>query len=167
MSEHATFTSGVTRYGASTAFPSQACAVLRAQAQRAGVALQAPSDVDLVAAVIAADAWTIVTRSSSFATPATYGATAVQVLTAILLRAAGQADQQQSVTSSENCSSDPAVAASADAYALWAQSHLGGDAPVALMHAASDLCVAGPTTAFASVAEVLRIAADSLTPAER
>jgi hypothetical protein len=162
----ASFTAGVTRYGASVAYPNQACAVLRAAAQRAGLSLQSTSEVDLVAAVIAADAWTLVTRSTSFASPATYGAAATRVLSAVLHRAAGQSQDHLGASSSENCSSDPAVAHAADAYAAWAQQHLGDHASTALLRAASDLCVAGPTTAFASVAEVLRIAADNLIAAE-
>jgi hypothetical protein len=162
MDHQPSFQSGVTRYGSSSATPGQAAGVLRARARSHGLVLAVASDVDLVASSIAADAWMMITRSISMSSPATYGPGAVQVLSAILRRAAGQGPAHCADPASDNCSTDPMVVAAADAYAAWAYEHLGELAPHALAVAADDLCSAGPTTNFASAAEVMRIAADTL-----
>lgn len=79
----------VTRFGSMWHPPRIACAPLRALAARHGVPLSYVSDKDAAAAALAADAWMLVVGASSLKEPYMYGESAVKVLSAVLLRAAG------------------------------------------------------------------------------
>lgn len=154
-----------TRFGADPANLGQAAAVLRARASAKGVPLRPADPADLAAAVIGADAWIALGRGASLAVPAAGGADAVEVLAAILCRAAGHGPLGEAEPA--RGSSDEALLTEAAAYLRWAVGHLGPElGREALRRAALDLCAAGPTSRFAAAAEVLAItAAASLSPA--
>lgn len=79
----------VTRFGASAEDVAGAAAVLRARASANSVTLTDATQVDLAAAVIAADAWSFVTGAADLRRPATHGPGAVAALAGALARAAG------------------------------------------------------------------------------
>lgn len=81
---------GMTRYGAVASDLRQAAGILRARASRSDVdILPQVSDIDLAAAVVAADAWMWLLRTDTFERAGQHGPAAVAALAAAVARAAG------------------------------------------------------------------------------
>ena len=147
-----------TRFG-SAAFPLAAAAgVLRARAAREGLALHPVGEVDLAAAVVGVDAWSLVARSGSLAVPARHGWPAVQALAASLARAAGHDPVLRQPELAE-CAQDPVLVAAAEAHRDLAEALVPGHPGEVLRRAASDLAAAGPETDFMAYAALLLHAA--------
>lgn len=151
---------GQTRWGSVASSLPRAASALRARASSAGMELRDATDVDLAAAVIAAEAWATTLNATSFQVPAQYGQEAVVVLSAILSRAAGHAGTSEEILP-EICSMDPDLLEAAAGHARWASLILGDDAPEALRRAASDLSSAGPYSRFAAYGELLDLTAEA------
>lgn len=153
----------VTRFGSSLDTPVTASAVLRALASRLGSSLLPASEVDLVAATIAADGWMLTLGAGALADATVLDAAASAALVNVLLRASGMGapsiDQRTQLLSMGRVpSSEPAHAAAADAYRAWAERMLEYHAPEALLRAAADLDVDGP---LGSMAVLLALVADA------
>lgn len=147
-----------TRFGAALGDPRASSALLRALAARHGITLQPASDVDLIAATIAADAWLTAFNARAFDGPERHGQPAVRALAAVLLRAAGGAAGTTNLPAGP-CSYRDEVIALAERYSDWAAEHID-DPAQALRAAASDLAQAGALGTLAQVAQVLLLAAD-------
>lgn len=69
----------------------RAASTLRARAARHGLALCDAPPVDLAAAVVAADAWTVALGATALDQPMRFGLSAAEALSRVLVRAAGSA----------------------------------------------------------------------------
>lgn len=150
----------VTRYGSSADTPAQAAALLRIFAIRAGYPVTKPLQMDpvnLVAAVIVADAWCYVTKAR-FTDVQHHGRGAAEVLSAAFLRAAGR-DHRPAVVQSSSAPYPDGLAEAVSAWVEWAQAHLGESAIDAINRAAGDLARC-TETGFVQVAEALAGAID-------
>jgi hypothetical protein len=151
----------VTAFGSSRRSPIAAAALLRATAAAAGAGLRDASDVDLVAATIAAECWMSALNAKSLAQPVRYGTPAVAALAALLARAAGIAEVQE-------C---PALAAAeqdvdkirqVEMLGGWAVQLLGVEAPEVLRRAAADLSAGSLDFRLEAMAGLLIIVAENL-----
>lgn len=158
-----------TRFG-SPAFPAErGAALLRARAQTMGVDLVRADTVELSAAVIAADAWVLVT-GRSLEHHRSAGADASRSLAALLARAAGATSSP--VGSSEDweliaveCPDDEQTKAwmtSVEEHARWAEQYDRVMAADIIRAAAYDLSSAGEGTDLAGYAALLTIYAQQL-----
>lgn len=153
---------GITRYGAMADFPGSACSVLRAKAAAHGIELEKASPVNLTAAAIGAEAWSVICRTSSLDTPSRYGPSAVRALAAILTRSAGQSLDDEEWIPTGKCATSPELIRAAESHGRWALKNLAPeDASLALRRAARDLYTEDEST-FSSYAQLLTIVADSL-----
>lgn len=135
----------VTRFGSPTATARRAGSVLRARAQAAGLAVRDVDDVDIAAAVVAADGWMLCNRTDTLTVPARHGRDAVATLAAILSRAAGYPTDITLPDLSE-CSQDPDHLRAAEQYAALVEQWLPGRVRDVFERAASDLAAAGTGT---------------------
>jgi hypothetical protein len=134
----------LTRYGSTFDTPERAAAVLRALASRFGADLTSVSEVDLVAAAIAADAWMLVLDAGALGDPAVLDVAAREAFANLLLRAAGvRSDDDDAPPAHWPPSLDPRHLVAVDCYRDWAVEVLGDDAEAALRRAAADLTVPG------------------------
>lgn len=147
-----------TRFGAPARPIEAAGSVLRARASANGVTLRPVMPVDLLGAVIAADAWSALLGGASFERPATFGADATMVLAAILSRAAGYPSAVMDAVV-EDCAQSADMLCMVDQHLAWA-SELCPDAPgLVLMRAGSDLLAAGSISRFAAYGALLQLIA--------
>jgi hypothetical protein len=152
-------TVGTTRFGAPLADFRPASGVLRARAARCGVSLSAAEPEDLVAAVVAADAWCLVLRTGSLTYPSRHGAAAVRALARILLRAAGQ-PVPGVADGAAPTRRDDLLAAATD-HIDWVAATLGPAAVDDVVgRAAGDLTAAGPMDELAGYGDLLVVCAE-------
>jgi hypothetical protein len=116
--------------------------------------LEPACDIDLAASVVAADAWMLLTRSSSLMSPSRYGPGAVRVLAAVLARASGQPGETLLPDLGE-CTQDASLLEAAESHAALAEFYCPGHASEVLSLAASDLASAGPNSAFSAYGALL------------
>lgn len=158
--------SEVSRWG-SPVFPVQAAgAALRARALAHGVDVRWVSPVELAAAVITADAWSALTGATSLDRPQRFGAASVQVVSAVLLRAAGCGDSPVEV-SLLSCPSSHDLLALAEQHRQWADRLCPGRAGDVLAFAASDLARGDEASTFYAYASLLQMLAVSYDGASR
>jgi hypothetical protein len=155
----------MTRYGAPKLPLASAAAWLRARASAAGTELRPAADVDLAAAVIAAESWSVLT-GGSLATPRHSGPVAVAVAAAILARSAGYGeahdDADLAVIAASCTDRTDHLLAEVEGLAAWAV-QLHPTAPSrALRLAAADLTAGGERSPFVEFAALLVLAADQL-----
>jgi hypothetical protein len=117
------------------------------------------SDVDLVAAVVGADAWMLIAAANDLYTAPGYGRAASEVYMNVLLRAAGCGAETPSL--SDRVATSESAIATADGYRRWATALVGPAAPEALRRAAGDLAAGGVDTEFGKLGAVLVVAADA------
>jgi hypothetical protein len=152
--------SDVTRYGAPRGDVRTAAAILRAKAARHGVTLTAVSDIDLAAAVVAADGWCAAYRTVSLDRPGMPGSAAARALARILLRAAGQGVPAEPPPVIDPAD-DPDHLELATTGLHWAGRTSGvTPAEEVLLRAATDLAVAGTSTPAGRYAELLVVVAE-------
>jgi hypothetical protein len=149
-----------TRYGAGAGDLASAAGVLRARATAGGVTLLDTSEVDLAAAVIAADAWLWTLNTGDLRHPATHGPGAVAVLAAALARAAGH---RRYITGTVLDDVTPAVSGEAveliDSYRRWATSQVGAPSGSAVLRrAAADLSAGHGIARAGRELELVRLA---------
>lgn len=116
-------------------------------------------DVDLVAAVVGADAWMMIAAATDLYSAPEYGHAASEVYMNVLLRAAGCGNEAPVL--SDRVDTSEAAIASADGYRRWATELVGGQAGEALRRAAGDLAAAGIETEFGKLGAVLVVAAET------
>jgi hypothetical protein len=159
----------VTRFGATATDLHRAAGTLRAWAGRSGVELCETSDIDLAAAVVAADAWLWVLRSTSFTRAATHGPGAVAALAATLARAAGHRLYVVGETLEDvSPMVDPDAIELCEHYRRWAGAQLGAErAAGVLRRAGADLAAgrdqarAGRELDLARLGALLDVSADT------
>ena len=135
-----------TRLGAGTSSPAQAAAVLRAWAGRVGFPVVDTDDEDLVAAVIAADAWAFALGADSVSQAANFGPASLGAISASISRAAGFGEDPLPMLPGEWASTTrmPGLKEAYLDWKSWAIQQLGRERGLrALEIAAADLCWGG------------------------
>lgn len=149
-----------TRFGAPLDSPAHSAATLRAAAARYGLHLGPAGTADLAAAVVAADAWLLVTGAPTFGAAASCGPGAAGSLAAVFARAAGQPVTGVVVASDLGVAPTALIAGleeSARSWLAWVDEVVGpaatGDV---LRRAAVDLCWGvGPGSRLSQAGEYL------------
>lgn len=135
-----------TRFGAATTTPEQAANVLRAWASRVGFPIADASRHDLVAAVIAADAWAFALSADSVSQAASFGPASLGAISAAISRASGFAEDTLPPLPGQSASQYrmPGLNESIRDWFSWATLQIGREAArKAMVDAASDLAWGG------------------------
>jgi hypothetical protein len=135
-----------TRFGAGTASPEQAAAVLRSWATRVGFPVVEASDDDLVAAAVAADAWAFALGADSVSQAASFGPASLGAISAAISRASGFGEPTLALLPGEWASPRrmPGLTEACIDWRSWATLMLGSDrGRRAVEVAASDLAWGG------------------------
>jgi len=154
-----------TSYGAPLLPLRSAAGWLRARASAEGAELLLTEPADLAAAVIAAEAWCVLT-GGSLSTPRHSGSVAVVVAAAILSRASGHAlpnsGEQIHVIAAGCTDRTDHLLVELERLVAWASVLLPNHPAEALRRAALDLTAGGECSPWAEFAALLALAAENL-----
>lgn len=155
----------MTRYGAPLLPLTSAAGWLRARASAAGTELRPAEPVDLAAAAIAAESWSVLT-DGSLATPRHSGPVALAVAAAILARSAGHGeahdDAELALIATSCTDRTDHLIGEVERIAVWATQLYPQNPARAMCLAAADLTAGGERSPFIEFAALLVLTSEQL-----